>query len=177
MEILISSKSLARPPNPAPALSRYFSSPHFFPCDHCSLRLIFLQSNPNPVTGNPVPDTGAGHLVAAGLAGFALHDHDRIDRTPNPAKAFANYTFATRVKVTKAVIVQHNNGADQIELFSDSKSCGFSRGKARTDGQITGPGNTLQEQVLYDYTFAADCPPSTGISSPITSYMPPITRS
>ena len=115
------------------------------------------------MAGDPVPDTGIGHLVSPGVQGWTLHDHDNIGFIPNPAKAFAIYTFATRVKVTKAVIVQHANGADEIELFSGSISCGSSKGRAQTDGQVTGPEQALQEHVLYDYTFVADCPPSTGV--------------
>lgn len=116
------------------------------------------------MTGDPVPDTGAGHLVAPGLDGFALHDHDRNGFIPNPVQAFAIYTFASRVKVTEAVILQHSNGADEIELFSGSISCGISKGKSRNDGKFTGPLISLQEQVLYDYTFETGCPTSTGIS-------------
>ncbi len=115
------------------------------------------------MAGDPVPDTGAGHLVAPGVQEWALHDHNNIGYIPNSAKAFAIYTFATRVKVTKAVIVQHANGADEIELFSGSISCGSSKGRAQTNGHVTGPGQALLEQALYDYTFAADCPPSTGV--------------
>jgi len=120
-----------------------------------------VHSNPNPISGNPVPDTGAGHLVQPGNSGYGLHDHDRNGRVPNPDKAFLTYTFASPVRVTKAVVVQHSNGADELELFSGSKSCGTSKGKARTNGQITDPGVGLQEHVLYDYTFSENCPAGT----------------
>jgi len=120
-----------------------------------------VQSNPSPVTGNPVPDSGAAHLVQPGTSGYGLHDHDRNGRVPNPNKAFLTYTFASPVKVTKAVIVQHGNGVDELELFSGSTSCGTSKGKARSNGQVTNPGVSLQEHVLYDYTFSTNCPPST----------------
>jgi hypothetical protein len=139
-----------------------------FHASHSLLQLIHLQSNPNPVTGNPVPDSGAAHLVQPGTSGYGLHDHDRNGRVPNPDKAFLTYTFASPVKVTKAVIVQHGNGVDELELFSGSTSCGTSKGKARSNGQVTDPGASLQEHVLYDYTFSTNCPPSTGISSPKT---------
>ena len=147
-----------------------------FHASHVLLRLIHWQSNPNPISGNPVPDSGAGHLVQPGNSGYGLHDHDRNGRVPNPDKAFLTYTFASPVRVTKAVVVQHGNGADELELFSGSKSCGTSKGKARTNGQITDPGVGLQEHVLYDYTFSENCPAGTGISSPITPCMSPQIR-
>lgn len=120
------------------------------------------QSNPNPITGNPVPDTGAAHLVAPGTTGYGLHDHVMNGRIPPAERAFLTYTFASRVQVTKAVIVQHQNGVDELELFSGSTSCGTSRGVARSNGQQTSPAAALQEHVLYDYTFSANCPPGTG---------------
>jgi len=120
-----------------------------------------IQSNPNPITGNPVPDTGAGHLVQPGDQGFGLHDHGQTGRVPKDDKAFLTYTFASPVRVTKAVVVQHTNGADEVELFSGSTSCGRSQGKSRTNGQITGPAVSLTEHMLYDYTFSENCPAGT----------------
>jgi hypothetical protein len=147
-----------------------------FHASHVLLRLIHWQSNPNPITGNPVPDSGAGHLVQPGDQGFGLHDHGQTGRVPKDDKAFLTYTFASPVRVTKAVVVQHTNGADEVELFSGSKSCGRSQGKSRTNGQITGPAVSLTEHMLYDYTFSENCPAGTGISSPITPCMSPQIR-
>lgn len=119
------------------------------------------QNNPE-ATGNPVPASGAGMLVAAGKDQFVLHDHvgNLAARIPDPNRAFATYKFASSVKVTKVVIVQHGNGIDEIELFSGTTSCGKSQGKA-PNGQVTGPGVGLQESVAYDYTgFSSTCPPN-----------------
>jgi hypothetical protein len=133
--------------------------------------ILHAQNNPE-ATGNPVPASGAGKLVAAGNDQFVLHDHvgNLAARIPDPNRAFATYKFASSVKVTKVVIVQHGNGIDEIELFSGTTSCGKSQGKA-PNGQVTGPGVGLQEHVAYDYTgFSSTCPPNTGKTVPI---MPP----